>query len=523
MAQMERQRKYPVGIQTFSELREKGYVYVDKTETVFRMANGNSKYVFLSRPRRFGKSLLASTLHAYFEGRRDLFKGLAIERLEKEWEEYPVIHFDMSKGKQYESERLNAYLIHQIKRNEKRLGMEGSGDDPGVRFSDLIENLNEQTRKQVVVLIDEYDAPLLDVVHEEENLPKLRYVMRNFYSPLKGSEQYLKFVFITGITKFSQLSVFSEFNNLSNISMLPQYAAICGITKEELSEQMAEDVEILGKKLGKTREETLSALTDYYDGYHFTWPSPDVFNPYSLMHAFDDGRIGAYWFETGTPTYLIEMLRKYKVIPQEIGGVKCGSEYFDTPLELMTNITPLFYQSGYLTIKAFSPFKKQYTLDLPNEEVRLGLMKSLLPEYVTNPVVVSTLAGDMAELIYYGDMAGALELMRKALSTLPYCDNINTEGHYQQLLALAFILMGEFVDVEVHTPTGRVDIVMRGKDTLYLIELKIDKSAEAAMRQIDLKDYASRFSLCGLPTVKVGINFDTAERTISDWKIERQE
>ena len=497
---------------------------MDKTEYVYRMTHTGSTYMFLSRPRRFGKSLLASTLHAYFEGRRDLFKGLAIERLEKEWTQYPVLHFDMSKGKHIREDVLERYLLDILRDNEKQIGVDGEGgSDVHLRLKHLIENAYQRTGRQVVILIDEYDAPLLDVVHEEENLPALRQVMRNFYSPLKGSDQYLKFVFITGITKFSLLSVFSEFNNLSNISMLPQYAAICGITKEELSEQMAVDVELLGKKLGKTGEETLSALTDYYDGYHFTWPSPDVFNPYSLMRAFDDGRIGAYWFETGTPTYLIEMLRKYKVIPQEIGGVKCGSEYFDTPLELMTNITPLFYQSGYLTIKAFSPFKKQYTLDLPNEEVRLGLMKSLLPEYVTNPVVVSTLAGDMAELIYYGDMAGALELMRKALSTLPYCDNINTEGHYQQLLALAFILMGEFVDVEVHTPTGRVDIVMRGKDTLYLIELKIDKGAEAAMRQIELKDYASRFSLTGLPIVKVGINFDTEERTISDWKIERQE
>ena len=238
----------------------------------------------------------------------------------------------------------------------------------------------------MVVLVDEYDAPLLDVVHEEEDLPKLRYVMRNFYSPLKGCEQYLKFVFITGITKFSQLSVFSELNNLSNISMLPQYAAICGITKEELAGQMAVDIELLGKKLGKTGEETLRELTDYYDGYHFTWPSPDVFNPYSLMHAFDDGRIGAYWFETGTPTYVVEMLRKYEVIPQEIGGVKCGSEYFDTPLELMTNITPLFYQSGYLTIKGYSPVSEFYSLDLPDKEVRIGLMRSLLQNYVRHPV-----------------------------------------------------------------------------------------------------------------------------------------
>ena len=384
---MERQRLYPADVQTFEKMRLGGYVYVDKTGYVYRMTHSGSTYVFLSRPRRFGKSLLTSTLHAYFEGRRELFKGLAIERMEEEWEEYPVIHFDMSKGKHGEEAKLNRFLISQISDNEENYGMEGEGDDADVRLSRLIKRLYKQTGRQVVVLIDEYDAPLLDVVHEEETLPKLRQVMRNFYSPLKACDPYLRFVFITGITKFSQLSVFSEFNNLSNISMLPQYGAICGITKEELTEQMAEDIELLGKKLGKTKEETLAALTNYYDGYHFTWPSPDVFNPFSLMRAFDDGRIGAYWFETGTPTYLIEMLRKYKVIPQEIGGRTCVSEDFNTPVEGMSDITPLLYQSGYLTIKGYSPVSEFYSLDLPDKEVKIGLMRRLLQNYVRRPVV----------------------------------------------------------------------------------------------------------------------------------------
>ena len=519
---MERQRKYPVGIQTFSELREKGYVYVDKTETVYRMANGNAKYVFLSRPRRFGKSLLASTLHAYFEGRQDLFRGLAIDRLEEEWTEYPVLHFDMSKGKHEDKDKLNRYLISQISDNEENYGLQGIGDDANDRLSRLIKRLYKQTGRLVVILIDEYDAPLLDVVHEEENLPKLRYVMRNFYSPLKGSEQYLKFVFITGITKFSQLSIFSEFNNLSNISMLPQYGAICGITKEELSEQMAEDVELLGKKLGKTREETLSALTDYYDGYHFTWPSPDVFNPYSLMHAFDDGRIGAYWFETGTPTYVIEMLRKYNVEPDEIGRGVMRSSAFDTPIETMRTITPLFYQSGYLTIKDCDTRLRLYTLDLPNKEVRLGLMESLLPNYMDGERVErsTVLTARLYDAMDRGDVDGAMRLLQAFLLTIPQTADTNYEGHYQQVLYIIFTLTGFYVDVEVHTAKGRVDMVMRTSGTLYLIELKLNKSAEAAMRQINLKDYASRFSLCGLPIVKVGVNFDSEERTISDWKIE---
>ena len=519
---MERERLYPADVQTFEKMRRGGYVYVDKTGYVYRMTHSGSTYVFLSRPRRFGKSLLTSTLHAYFEGRRDLFKGLAIERMEEEWTEYPVLHFDMSKGKHGDEDKLNRFLISQISDNEENNGMEGEGDDADVRLSRLIKRLYKQTGRQVVVLIDEYDAPLLDVVHEEENLPKLRYVMRNFYSPLKGCEQYLKFVFITGITKFSQLSIFSELNNIGNISMDEEYAGICGITKEELASQMAVDVEILGKKRGKTWEETLRDLTEYYDGYHFTWPSPDVFNPFSLMTAMKKGKTGAYWFETGTPTYVIEILRKYKVIPQEIGGRMCVLEDFDTPVEGMSDMTPLLYQSGYLTIKGYTPTSELYLLDLPNKEVRTGMMRSLLRNYVERPSDVNTMVGRMYDYIYNGDMDGALALMRRVLSAVPYCDNARSEGHYQQLLAIIFILLGYYVDVEVHTPKGRVDTVMRTKDTLYLIELKIDKSGEAAMRQIDLKDYAERFSLCGLPIVKVGINFDSEERTISDWRIERQ-
>ena len=516
----EKQRKYPIGIQTFSELREKEYIYVDKTACVYRMTHANSKYLFLSRPRRFGKSLLTSTLRCYFEGKRELFKGLAIEQLEREWTTYPVLHFDMSKGKHYDKDGLKRYLIRQIKENEKRLGINGEGEDTNIRLSDLIETVYEKTGRQVVILIDEYDAPLLDVVHEEENLPILRNVMRNFYSPLKACDPYIRFVFMTGITKFSQLSIFSELNNIKDISMEPEYAAICGISKEELVTQMDPDLELFAQKADIPKEELFQKLIEYYDGYRFTWPSPDIFNPFSLMNAFDDGRINAYWFGSGTPTYLVEMLRKYKVIPQEIGGRKGSREDFDAPTERMTDITPLLYQSGYITIKAYAPVSELYTLDLPNKEVRIGLMRSLVGNYVNRPVTVKTMVAEMYEHIYVGDMDGALSLMRTVLSTVPYCDNANTEGHYQQLLAIIFILLGYYVDVEVHTAMGRVDAVMRTNDTLYLIELKLNKSAEAAMRQIDLKDYPERFSLCGLPVVKVGINFDSAKRTISDWKIE---
>ena len=522
--EQEQQRLYPAGIQTFSDIRSENYVYVDKTEYVYRMTHSGPRYLFLSRPRRFGKSLLTSTLHAYFEGRRDLFKGLAIERLEEEWTEYPVLHFDMSKAKYQDEEELKQELSLKLSRYEEVYGRKEEEKKLNNRLEGLIMRMAEQTGKKVVILIDEYDAPLLDVVHEEETLPELRQVMRNFYSPLKGSDQYLRFVFITGITKFSQLSIFSELNNLSNISMLPQYGAICGITREELSGQMAEDIEILGTKLGKTTEATLAALTNYYDGYHFTWPSPDVFNPYSLMRAFNDGQIDAYWFESGTPTYLIEIMRKYGVEPSMIGRREAVAGDFNAPVKTMASTTPLFYQSGYLTIKDCDndEAEKSYWLDIPNKEIRTGLMRSLMPYYMALPPEEgNNTVKNMYRAIKKGDMEGALLTMQAYLRSIPYTANTAYEGHYQQVVYIIFTLLGIYMDVEVHTQKGRVDMVMRAWGKLYLVELMLNKSAEAAMRQIDLKDYASRFSLCGLPIVKVGVNFDTEERTISDWKIEK--
>ena len=314
---MEPYRLYPVGLQTFSELRTKNYLYIDKTGYVYRMTHSGAKYVFLNRPRRFGKSLLVSTLHAYFEGRKELFEGLTIENLEKEWTTYPVLRFDMSLGKHMDREQLERYLDFRLKEQEELFGITTTLQDANNRLTHLITTVYRQTGRQVVVLIDEYDAPLLDVVHEEKDLPVMRNVMRNFYSPLKACDPYLRFVFLTGITKFSQLSIFSELNNIRNISMLPEYAAICGITQEEMETQMSPDLDVLATRQKKTREETLQGLKERYDGYHFSWPSPDIYNPFSLLNAFNDRRLNSYWFGSGTPTYLIEMLNKYHVIPRD--------------------------------------------------------------------------------------------------------------------------------------------------------------------------------------------------------------
>ena len=514
------QRLYPIGIQTFSKIREGNYLYVDKTEYVYRMTHSASSYMFLSRPRRFGKSLLTSTLHSYFSGRKELFHGLAMEKLEKEWTEYPVLHFDMSTAKHADSEQLLQELNLKLYGYEQIYGRLEEEVNPNQRLMGLIKRAYEQTGKKVVVLIDEYDAPLLDVVHERENLDVLRNIMRNFYSPLKACDPYLRYVFLTGITKFSQLSIFSELNNIKNISMDEPYAAICGISEDEIRLQMKDDLEGLAKKLEITPEEALMKLKENYDGYHFTSPSPDIYNPFSLLNAFADGKFGSYWFGSGTPTYLINMLEKFGVEPSEIGNNRVSVEDFDAPTERMTSIIPLLYQSGYITIKNYDEELDLYTLNIPNKEVRIGLMKSLLPHYVGSKAPeTTTMVAYLSRDIRNGDMDTALRRLQTFLSTIPQCDNTKYEGHYQQVFYIIFSLLGYYVDVEVRTPRGRVDIVLRTKTTLYVMELKLDKSAGEAMEQIDLKNYPERFALCGLPVVKVAVSFDSERCTIGGWEI----
>ncbi len=517
------QKYYPIGIQTFSEIITKNYLYIDKTEYVYNMTHFGKKYIFLGRPRRFGKSLLVSTLLSYFEGKRELFKGLAIERLEQEWTEYPVLHFSMAGGKHMEKEQLERYLLYILKGNEEKFGIVSDSPDPNVRLAELIKTAYQQTGKQVVVLIDEYDAPLLDVAHDKTSLEVLRNIMRNFYSPLKDSDPYLRFVFLTGITKFSQLSIFSELNNITNISMYNEYAGICGITKEEMLSQMSENIDELAKEQEMTREEAIAKLKENYDGYHFSANSPDVFNPYSLLNCFSTKEFKAYWFTSGTPTYLINMMRKFKVVPNSLGKMYAKDSAFDAPTEEMTAITPLLYQSGYLTIKGYDKYSQLYTLDLPNKEIKVGLFESLLPNYLEGMFAQNgdVAIAQMSVLIRQDDMDGALQLLQTFLGTVPYCNVTNYEGHYQQMLFIIFsLLTGYVVDVEVHTPNGRVDIVMLTHTRLYLIELKLNKSAQTALQQINLKNYAQRFALSGKPITKVGINFDSTKGNIEDWEIE---
>ncbi len=510
--------KYPVGIQTFEKIREGNYLYIDKTKYIVDFLTKGMTYVFLSRPRRFGKSLFASTLQAYFEGRKELFEGLAIVGYEKEWVKHPVLHFDMSGAKHFDAEALKHYLDLQLIPYEELYGKNENEIYPNERLDGIVKRANKQTGQKVVVIIDEYDAPLLDVVHEKDNLAQLRLIMQNFYSPLKKLDPYLEFTFITGITKFSQLSIFSELNNLDNISMFDQYSAICGISKTELTTVMKPDVEGLGKALGMTYEECLEELRKYYDGYHFSEHSEDVFNPFSLIRAMNGQKIESYWFGSGTPSYLIKSLQKYHVNVMDIEKKGCNVDDFDVSPEQMTSALPLLYQSGYLTIKKYKPLTKSYQLGYPNREVKIGMLKSLAPNYLS-PVSIDNngLVADFVEMLYDGDLEGAMVRLKAYLASISNRLSNKNERDFQTVFYLIFNLMGAFILVEEDSAIGRADAVVHTPNAIYVFELKYDGSAEEAVRQIDDKGYLIPYSADGKRLYKIGVNYDSLQRTIGDW------
>ncbi len=517
---MEEIRKYPVGIQTFADVREGNYVYVDKTKYIVEFLRNGSKYVFLSRPRRFGKSLFVSTLQAYYEGKKKLFDGLALGEYEKDWVKHPVFHFDMSIAKHQDPKELEDELGYMLTEYERIYGRDEEAVRPNQRLMALVKRACQQTGQKAVVLIDEYDAPLLDVVHEKDNLKALRLVMKNFYSPLKYLDPWLQFTFITGITKFSQLSIFSEINNLDNISMFDQYSAICGISKTELLNDMKPDVELLAKANGKTFDEMVAELKAYYDGYHFSKNSEDIFNPFSLVKALRSQDISAYWFSSGTPSYLIKTLQKFHVGVMDIEQKSVGVDDFDVSPEQMTSALPLLYQSGYLTIKKFNPIFQSYQLDYPNKEVRIGMMRSLAPNYLS-PIQLdnNSFIFDFLEQLYDGNMDGALQKMQAYLASISNRLANKNEKDFQTVFYLIFNLMGAYILVEEDSAIGRADAVLHMPDTTYVMELKFDKSAEEALQQIDDKGYLLPYSADGKRLVKVGVNYDSGKRTIGDWII----
>ena len=516
---------YPIGIQTFETIRSNDYLYVDKTKYIYE-ATHPGRYVFLSRPRRFGKSLLTSTLDAYFSGRKDLFKGLAIEELEKEWKQYPVLHFSLASAKRGTVQDLEDIITMQLEDAESKYGIPQSETNITKRFTRLVKDIYEKTGTQVVVLIDEYDAPMLTVLHDSERLEQMRTELQAFYSPLKDLDPYLRFVFITGITKFSQLSIFSQLNNLNNISMLPQYAAMCGITIKELEDNFQEGIGLLAEKYHYSHQQVIDKLLYHYDGYHFSEDSEGVLNPFSLLSAMNNRKFDNYWFSTGTPTFLVNMLKHFRTDITKIDGSEAWATDFDQPTENMQSILPLFYQSGYITIKGYDPIMQFYTLGFPNEEVKVGLMRILIPYYVhTNNVEASHAVGRMYQALRKDDMDSCLKAMQEFLTTIPYQENTlkdapTTEGHFTAMLYVMFSLLNVYVFSQVRNAKGRLDILIETDTTIYVMELKLDGDLDKALRQIDEKDYAIPYKSDGRKVVKVAINFSTELRTIKEWKIE---
>lgn len=509
--------KYPIGIQTFQQIISKGFIYVDKTEYVYRLANG-AKNNFLSRPRRFGKSLLVTTLQAYFEGKRDLFRGLAIDSLEKEWTPYPVIHLDLSSGKYYSMAVLHSNLSNILRQYEIRYGCEPTADQSySTRLTNIILNAVKAIGQQAVVLVDEYDAPMLDSIGNEAMQTQVRNVMRDFFSPLKACEGQLRFVFLTGITKFSQLSIFSELNNITNISLDDRYGAICGITKDEMLSNFKEGIAELAEANDMTPDETVEALRRKYDGYHFTAHCPDIYNPYSLLNALYAQSIDSFWFSTGTPTFLIELLQKNNIQLPQLEGVIATQKVFDTPTERIINPIPVLYQSGYLTIKGFD--HGIYTLGIPNEEVREGFNDSILsyiaPDYELQR---SSFAYRFGKAMRSDDIDTAMEALRVFLAGFPYDIHHNREDYYQAILYAVFSTLNVTIQAEVRTARGRVDLVVETKTSIFVMELKLDKSAEEALAQIDSRDYTLQYKHDGRRVFKVGISFSTKEKTVAEWK-----
>ena len=524
---MASERRYPVGIQTFSEIRKGKYIYIDKTDLMWEMTR--MKYVFLSRPRRFGKSLLTTTLDSYFKGEKELFEGLKIMELETEWESYPVIHLDVSLARNKSSAaELQRVLGLQLDPLTRIYGGNEKEQTPGEVLAGLIGRAYEKTGKQVVVIIDEYDAPLLDVLHEEELLPGFRRVMQELYQPLKVLEAKIRFCFITGITKFSQLSIFSTINNLTNISLDAKYAAVCGITEQELVTDMAPDIAMLAREYECTPEEMHAKLKRQYDGYRFAGVSPDIYNPFSLLKCFNQRNIANYWFESGTPTFLIRQMQCFRTDITTMDRIEASASAFDQPTENMHDALPLLYQSGYLTIKDYDRETNFYVLSIPNNEVRTGFVENMIPFYTgirQNDTV--GFAMRFWRALKRDELDTAMQELTAFLADIPYVEGFkeklkevkNYEGFYEYTFWLIFNMLNVYARTQVKCAKGRIDFVVRMPDATYVFELKVRGTAQEALDQINSNGYYLPYQTDGRKVVKVGVAFDRDTMTVGEWLV----
>ena len=519
---------YPIDTDQFKKIREQGKLYVDKTDLIYDIVNVKQyEYVFLARPRRFGKSLLCNTLKAYFQGEKSLFEGLKIMELEKAWNKYPVLHFTMSGLKNCTIDEAKSKLEGFLRDYEKIYGREETDITLGARFRTLIHNAAKQTKAKVVVILDEYDAPIMRLLYDER-LEDMRSLFREFYQVLKDEGAYLRFVFITGVTKFSQLSIFSELNNLRQISMDDKYSGLCGITQEELDTTLRPCVEEYAEALEITIDEAYSLLKKNYDGYHFSPKSEDVYAPFSLLRALDAQNTYHYWFESGTMTSLLEHLSRFPQFnPLDYDGVEIPISAFNSPCENAMTPIPLLYQSGYLTIKEYIKDDDVYVLAFPNYEVRQGMLTGLTNYLIeTDDLEQSASILAMSRAFKRGDVDVALNEIRSWIASIPF-DIISKkewmkkkkfEGFYKLLMYTVFTLLNSKVDTEVKSVLGRADVVIKTKDYIYVIELKVDKTVKEALEQIDSKGYAIPYEADGRSVIKCGIRISSEDRNITHWR-----
>ena len=513
-------RKLPIGIQTFEKLRRGDYLYVDKTDFVWKIASTSTPY-FLSRPRRFGKSLLLSTFEAYFEGKRELFEGLAIAGLETEWKQYPVLHLDLNAEKYDSTRALTEILSRQLTQWELKYGKGVDEETLAGRFSGVIRRASEQAGCGVVVLVDEYDKPLLQALGDNALLDDYRKTLKAFYGVLKSSDRYLRFVFLTGVTKFAQVSVFSDLNQLNDISLDFAYATVCGITKEELLTTFIPELERQAVANDMTLEEAIETMTRKYDGYHFHPKGAGAFNPFSVLSSFNKLEFGSYWFQTGTPTFLVELLKRSDYdLRTLIDGVEAPASSFMEYRVDANNPIPLIYQSGYLTIKDYDKRFGNYLLEFPNDEVRYGFLNFLVPFYT--PMKDDDQGFYIGKFVYeleHGDYDSFLTRLQAFFADFPYELNDKTERHYQVVFYLVFKLMGQFTDAEVRSARGRADAVVKTPKYIYVFEFKLNGTADQALRQIDDKGYLIPYQSDGRELVKIGVEFSAEERNIGRWLV----
>ncbi len=511
------ERRYPIGIQNFNKLRREDMIYVDKTHLIYRLTHSVS-YAFLSRPRRFGKSLLLSTIKAYLEGRKELFKGLAIEKLEKEWRCHPVLMLSLATYNAVNDDNLEVILDNEFREWERQYGVNVETTDLSVRFRNIIKAAYDSTGMPVVVLIDEYDAPIVGNLHDEKRQDELRNVLKSIYSNLKDCDEYIGFSMLTGVSRFSKMSVFSGLNNLTDISLMDEYAEICGITEEELRAGLRPGINRLARKLGTDSEGALAELKASYDGYHFTAQCPDIYNPFSLLNALFEGKIKNYWSATGAPTFLIELIRRRDLFLPEFFNESVDDRQLEESDTYRMSPTALLFQTGYLTIKReIEP--EVYELGVPNREVRRSLFHDMADIYFGD----SEAAKDsnirrLRDRFCSGDVEGAIRLLKSFLASIPYnLSGKKPEIYFENNLYIIFSLVGVDTNTEWYTSDGRIDVVVRVPKYIYLLELKVDRPVTEALTQIERKDYGCQFESDGRSIIRLGIEFSRKTRNIVSW------